>query len=129
MRGTQEILAQSRGDGDSKNADCPCRAMTGDFRRERTQRAEKTKGGSSAFEIDAPKPPVAPCRQWRGRAGEEIRTLDILVGNEMLYQLSYARVFADGKLGEGCGAVQGFFSMEEKMCEACRKFSAPPLRC
>ena len=48
------------------------------------------------------------------RAGEEIRTLDILVGNEMLYQLSYARVFASGKLGEGCGAVQGFFSIEGK---------------
>ena len=63
------------------------------------------------------------------RAGEEIRTLDILVGNEMLYQLSYARVFASGKLGEGCGAVQAFFSAEEKMGAARCNFLSPPLRC
>ena len=31
-----------------------------------------------------------------GGAGEEIRTLDILVGNEMLYQLSYARIGSQG---------------------------------
>ena len=29
---------------------------------------------------------------YGGRAGEEIRTLDIFLGKEVLYQLSYARV-------------------------------------
>ena len=51
------------------------------------------------------------------RAGEEIRTLDILVGNEMLYQLSYARVFASGRLGEVAAGAREFFA-EEKMCVA-----------
>ena len=39
------------------------------------------------------RPPIArkPC--WKkGGAGEEIRTLDIFLGKEVLYQLSYARV-------------------------------------
>ena len=48
------------------------------------------------------------------RAGEEIRTLDILVGNEMLYQLSYALVFASVKLGEGPDGVQEKFSSASK---------------
>ena len=46
----------------------------------------------------------APLRKRRG-AGEETRTLDIFLGKEVLYQLSYTRVNADGKLrgsGESC---------------------------
>jgi hypothetical protein len=45
-----------------------------------------------------------PLRKRRG-AGEETRTLDIFLGKEVLYQLSYTRVNADGKLrgsGESC---------------------------
>ena len=45
-------------------------------------------------------------------AGEEIRTLDILVGNEMLYQLSYARNYVNyvgRNVGEGGAGAQGFF--------------------
>ena len=62
-----------------------------------------------------PRPNPCPSRpgqpRWKqGRAGEEIRTLDILVGNEMLYQLSYARVFAVRKIGESNPVVQVFFS-------------------
>ena len=44
----------------------------------------------------------------------------------MLYQLSYARVFASGKVGEGCGAVQGFFFTEENACDARQIFAPPP---
>ena len=33
-------------------------------------------------------------------AGEETRTLDIFVGNEVLYQLSYTRMFTVERAGE-----------------------------
>ena len=74
-------------------------------------------GGCPLGEIDRPPllirlaEPTSAARPEGRRAGEEIRTLDILVGNEMLYQLSYARVSAGAKLGEGRGKVQGIFSI------------------
>ena len=42
-------------------------------------------------------------------AGEEIRTLDIFLGKEVLYQLSYARVNEARKLGEQGARAQGDF--------------------
>gem|GEM_PF-2926072 len=42
-------------------------------------------------------------------AGEEIRTLDIFVGNEVLYQLSYTRVIEAGLNREVFYFVQGVF--------------------
>jgi hypothetical protein len=42
-------------------------------------------------------------------AGEEIRTLDIFLGKEVLYQLSYARVNEGAKVGETAYIAQGVF--------------------
>ena len=49
-----------------------------------------------------------PLRKRRG-AGEETRTLDIFLGKEVLYQLSYTRVNADGKLRGSVESCKQFF--------------------
>jgi hypothetical protein len=44
------------------------------------------------------------------RAGEEIRTLDIFLGKEVLYQLSYARINVGGESrGAPRPTARGFF--------------------
>ena len=42
-------------------------------------------------------------------AGEEIRTLDIFLGKEVLYQLSYARINEARTLGLPANETQGVF--------------------
>ncbi len=42
-------------------------------------------------------------------AGEEIRTLDIFLGKEVLYQLSYARINEAQTLGLPVNGTQGVF--------------------
>jgi hypothetical protein len=45
----------------------------------------------------------------KGRAGEEIRTLDNFLGKEALYQLSYARIHEAHTINSECRIAQEFF--------------------
>jgi hypothetical protein len=68
------------------------------------------RGKGNRWQSHAKPPPISPLRRKGIGAGEEIRTLDIFLGKEVLYQLSYARVNEARKVGELGARAQGDFS-------------------
>jgi hypothetical protein len=76
--------------------------------RARTRKESGTRScGKASVIIDFEKS-IAVSRKKR-RAGEEIRTLDIFLGKEVLYQLSYARVSVARIVGRAPDRRKGFF--------------------